>query len=185
MLGGPPGIGGLGRVLLRQPQLSDSLGQRGESCHENHQGHRPVVADYPARQQPRRPTQAVPSRRRPGNPPVRSAGRPIVAVAARLRTRLPTAAAIACRVSEAAQAASAALPGLLAANKRICAEASPAVRAAISQAPTSSLRVNRSSVNSQRRRSRGKVRFATSFPPADHTGRPSPLTSPAMRVHNR
>jgi hypothetical protein len=49
MLGGPSGPDSLGGVLLGQPQLGDRLGQRSKPRHEDHQGHRPVVADNPAR----------------------------------------------------------------------------------------------------------------------------------------
>src|ERR1035441_861649 len=96
--------------------------------------------------------------------------------------RLPSVAAAACKVSPAAQAASAAAAGSVPDSRRICAVASAAAWAACSQIALRSAGVNWSLGAApgwvQRWRSLGQVRSAASFPPPYHTGSPSLPVSP-------
>ena len=105
-----------------------------------------------------------------------------MASAAWRRMRLPSAAAATCRVSEAAQAASAAAAGSVPASSRIRAAASSAARAACSQIAFRSAAVNGSPGAApgaaHRWQSLGQVRSGASLPPLYHTGPPSLAVSP-------
>ncbi len=96
--------------------------------------------------------------------------------------RLPSTAAATCRVSEVAQAASAAA-GSVRAKFRICAAASAAIRVAWSQTAlrSSGVRYGRPGVarsSAHRCRSLGQLKSGASFPPPYQTGPPSLVVSP-------